>query len=121
MFQSYLDFNLIKSFAIVNTNNGSGHFWDNDHVSQVGFDNIGFLVDWALLLLLAKFLDKCHRLTLEATGDLPPYATREQFHKLLIVHIKELIQIDSTIGELTESPLLFQLCSSLNVIIQKRK
>merc|ERR1712012_1409154 len=74
------------------------------------FDDVGFLVDWALLLLLlAKLFDQSHGLTLKTTANFPPDTAREQFHKLFIVHVKELIQVNTPVGELTESPLFLEL------------
>lgn len=37
-FTANLDFNLVEGFAVVDTNNGSNHFRDDDHVPQVGLD-----------------------------------------------------------------------------------
>merc|ERR550517_1502773 len=51
-----LDFNLVKSLAIVHSNNAAGHLRNDNHVSQMCFNDVGFLVDWALLLLLRSFL-----------------------------------------------------------------
>ena len=35
----------------------------------------------------------------------------EELHETLIVHVQELVQINPTVGELTEGPLLLQLSS----------
>ena len=32
---AYLDFHLVESLAVVNSNDASDHFWDDDHVTQV--------------------------------------------------------------------------------------
>lgn len=112
--KNYLDFNLVEGLAVINAHNGSGHLRDNDHVSQMSLDHIGFLIDRALLLLLAELLDQSHRLALKATADLPPDTAREQFHKLFIVHVKELVQVNTAVGELAESPLFLELSGSLN-------
>ena len=68
----WLDLHLGEHLAIVNSNNGSSHLGDNNHVSQVGLDNIGLLVDWAFLLLLAELLDQSHGLALQSSGELTP-------------------------------------------------
>ena len=72
-------------------------------------DDIWFLVDWALFLLLSELFDEGHGLTLKTTANFPPHTAREQFHELFIVHVKELIQVNTSIGELTEGPLLLEL------------
>lgn len=106
---SYLDFNLVESLAVVDTNNATSHLRNDDHVSQVCLDDIWFLVDWALFLLLSELFDEGHGLALKTTANFPPYTAREQFHELFIVHVKELIQVNTSVGELTEGPLLLEL------------
>ena len=65
-----LDFNLVEGFAVINSNHGSVHFWNDKHVAQVGLfniglhniglHNIGLLVGGALFLLLVQLLDQNH-------------------------------------------------------------
>ena len=112
-----LNFNLVESLAIVNANNAAGHLWNDNHVSQMCFDDVRFLVDWAFLFLLTKLFDQSHGLTLEATANFPSDTAREQFHELFIVHVQELIQVHTSIGELTEGPLLLEFCGSLKDVI----
>ena len=110
----YLDFNLIESLAVVNANNGTSHLRNDNHIAQVCLDNVRFLIGRTFLLLLTQFLDQSQRLTFKTTTDFPPDTARKQLHQLFIAHVKELIQIDSTVGKLTESPLFLQLrCCSL--------
>merc|ERR1740124_1938543 len=111
-FISDAEFTQIESLAIVNSNNAAGHLWNDNHVSQMCFDDGRFLVDWALLLLLTKLFDQSHGLTLEATANFPSDTAREQFHELFIVHVQELIQVHTSVSELTEGPLLLELCGS---------
>ena len=66
-----LDLHLVKGLAVVHAHDGSGHLGDDDHVSQVGLDDVGFLVGGAFLLLLAELLDQGHGLALQAAGELP--------------------------------------------------
>ena len=68
----YLDFNLVEGFSIVDTDNGSGHLWDDDHVPQVGLDHVGLLIGRAFLLLLPQLLDQGHGFALQATGEFSP-------------------------------------------------
>ena len=112
---------MVESLAVVNANNGTSHLRHDDHIAQVGFDNIGFLIRWAFLLLLTQFLDQSQRLTLKTTADFPPDATGEQLHQLFVAHVKELVQVHSAVGELTESPLFLQLrCCSLKIDIRMK-
>ena len=68
----WLDFDLGEDLSVVDTDNGSSHLGNNDHVSKMGLDNIGLLVDWAFLLLLAELLDQSHGLALQSSGELTP-------------------------------------------------
>merc|ERR1719153_227797 len=104
----WLDLNLCEDLAVVNSNNGAGHLGDNDHVPEVGLDHVGLLVGGSLLLLLPQLLDQGHWLPLESPGELPPDPAYKQLHQLLVVHVEKLVQINSTVSELTESPLFLQ-------------
>ena len=110
----WLDFDLGEDLAVVHSNDRSSHLWNHDHVSQMGLDNIGLLVDGAFLLLLAELLDQSHGLTLESSGELAPDSAGEQLHQTLVVHVQKLVKIHTTVGELPEGPLLPQLCSLIS-------
>merc|ERR1719330_1599276 len=105
----WLHLNLCEDLAVVNSNNGASHLWDNDHVPQVSLDHIGLLVGGSLLLLLPQLLDQGHWLPLESPGELPPDPADEQLHQLLVVHVEELVEVDAPVGELPEGPPLLQL------------
>merc|ERR1719193_1201300 len=107
----WLDLNLGENLAVVYTNNRSSHLRDNDHISQMSLHNIWLLVDRGFLLLLPEFLDQGHWLTLKTTRELAPDSAGEELHQALIVHVQELIEVNTTVGELAESPLLLQLSS----------
>ena len=81
-------------------------------------DNIGFFVDGTFLLLLTQLLDQSHGLPLQTTTNLTANTAGEQLHKLLIVHVKKLVKIDTSVSELTEGPLFLQLCGSLKIMKQ---
>jgi hypothetical protein len=61
-----------SNLAVVDTNYGPNHFWDDDHIAEVCFDNCGFLIGWGLFFSLSQFLDEAHRFALEATLKTPP-------------------------------------------------
>lgn len=60
-----LDLDLVELLPGVDTNDGTDHLWDDDHVAEVGLDEVGLLVGLGLLLGLAELLDKAHGLALE--------------------------------------------------------
>ena len=48
-------------------------------------------------------------LPLESPGELPPDPADKQLHQLLVVHVEELVKVDTPVGELPEGPPLLQL------------
>merc|ERR1719474_741141 len=71
------------------------------------------LINWGFLLLLTELLDESHWLTLQASRKLTPDSACEELHQALIVHVKKLIEVNSTVSKLTEGPLLLKISSSL--------
>ena len=108
-----LDFDLVEGLAVVNADDGSGHLGDDNHVSEVGLDDVGLLVDGALLLLLPQLLDEGHRLSLQPAAELTADAAGQQLHQLLVVHVEELVEVHSAVGELAEGSLLLEVSGSL--------
>ena len=108
-----LDFDLVEGLAVVNADDGTGHLRDDNHVSEVGLDNVGLLVDGALLLLLPQLLDEGHRLSLQPAAELSADAAGQQLHQLLVVHVEELVEVHSAVGELAEGSLLLEVSGSL--------
>ena len=64
-----LDLNLVELLAGVDTNDGADHLGDNDHVTEVGLDEVGLLVGLGLLLRLAELLDETHGLALQTAVE----------------------------------------------------
>ena len=60
-----LDFDRVEDFAVVDTDDGTDHLGDDDHVAEVGLDDRGLFVRGRLLLRLAELLDQAHGLALE--------------------------------------------------------
>ena len=58
--------------AIVDSDNGTNHFWDNNHVPKVGLDHGGLFVGRRLLLGLSQLLDQTQGLAFEAAVETPP-------------------------------------------------
>ena len=64
-----LDLDLVELLAGVDTDDGTDHLGDDDHVTKVGLDEVGLLVRLGLLLRLAELLDQTHGLALETTVE----------------------------------------------------
>lgn len=64
-----LDLNLVELLTGVDADDGADHLGDDDHVTEVGLDEIGLLVGLGLLLGLAELLDETHGLALQAAVE----------------------------------------------------
>lgn len=64
-----LNFDLVEGLSGVDTDDGADHLGDNDHVTEVGLDEVGLLVGASLLLGLAQLLDETHGLALQTTVE----------------------------------------------------
>lgn len=61
-----LDLHLIELLPAVDANHGSNHLRHHDHISEVGFDQIGLLVGFCVLFCLAQLFDEAHGFAFEA-------------------------------------------------------
>lgn len=64
-----LDLNLVEFLSGVDTDHGPNHLGDDNHVTEVGLDDLGLFVGLSLLLGLPQLLDETHRLALETTVE----------------------------------------------------
>lgn len=64
-----LDLNLVELLAGVDADDAANHLGDDNHVSQVGLDEVGLLVGLGLLLGLSELLDEAHGAALQAAVD----------------------------------------------------
>lgn len=84
-----LDFNLVEGLAVVNTKVGSNKLGDNDHVAQVGLDNLGFVFGRSAGSSgFLNTLDQSHRLVLQATEDLATGTSREKLKQTLAINFQ---------------------------------
>jgi len=78
-----LDFNLVELLTGVNTDNTSNHLRNDDHVTEVGLDEVGLLVGPSLLLGLTELLDQSHGLALKTTVEPSAGTSMHQVPKFL--------------------------------------
>ena len=84
-----LDLDLVELLAGVDTDDGSDHLWDNDHVAEVGLDEVWLLVGLGLLLGLAELLDQAHGLALETAVESAAGAGVNDIAELLRGEVEE--------------------------------
>ena len=97
---------LVEALAVVHAHHAADHFGDDYHIPQVCPHWGWFLPRRGVLFSFPQFFDESQGLPLQTTLESPPGAGVEQLHQILHVHVQELVQVDSTIGELPESPFL---------------
>lgn len=103
--RSFVHTHLIEGLAVVDSDNGSDHFWDDDHVAQMCLDNCRLLQWWSFFLGLAQLLEKSHWLALQAAGETSADTAVHQLTQLLVGHVQKLIQVNSAVSEFTEGTL----------------
>lgn len=64
-----LDLDLVELLAGVDADDAADHLGDDNHVTEVGLDEVGLLVGPGLLLGLAELLDQAHGLALETAVE----------------------------------------------------
>lgn len=64
-----LDFDLVELLAGVDANDAADHLGDDDHVTEMGLDEVGLLVGLSLLLGLSELLDETHGLALKTAVE----------------------------------------------------
>jgi len=111
----WLDLDRVENLAVVNSDNGTNHFWDNNHVSEVSLDDSRFFVGRGLLLGLTKLLDQTQGLSLEATIETPANAGLNDVEELLVAEIQELLKLDATVGKSSECPFFLELGGEMGV------
>jgi hypothetical protein len=77
-----LDFNLVEDLTVVDTNNGTNHLRDNDHVTEMGLNDLRLLASRSVLLGSTELLDKTHGLTLKTTLESSTSTTVNELHEL---------------------------------------
>lgn len=66
------NFYLIKSLAVVNTDNRTNHFGENDHIAKVRLHHGRFLPNIAILLTFTQLIKKSLMLDSKATSNASP-------------------------------------------------
>jgi hypothetical protein len=84
-----LDLDLVELLAGVDTDDGTDHLGDDDHVTEVSLDEVGLLVGLGLLLGLAELLDQTHGLALEATVEASAGTGVDDIAELLAGEVEE--------------------------------
>lgn len=101
-----LDLDLIEFLARVDTNDAADHLGNNDHVTEVGLDEVGLLVGLGLLLRLAELLDQTHGLALEAAVEPSAGTGVDEVTELLRAKVEEPVFHQHVVRQQSFSPSL---------------
>lgn len=112
-----LDLGVDKEATGVDANHGANHLGDDNHVTEVSLDGGGLLVRLALGLGLTETLDEAHGLALETTLESSAGTGVDERHEILVGHVEESIELDTSVGELAESSLALELGSGGGVVL----
>lgn len=104
-----LDLNLVEDLSVVDTNDGSNHLGDNNHVSEVSLDNGGLLVGAGSLLGLSQLSHQTHGLSVESSGQLSAGTGVDNLGEVLNGDSGKVLEVDSSVGELSEGASLLSL------------
>ncbi len=77
-----LDFDLVENLSVVDTDDRSNHFRDNDHITKVSLDNLRLLILTTVELSLTQALNQSERLTLKTTIKAATSATVDKVDEL---------------------------------------
>ncbi|EER33666.1 40S ribosomal protein S15 [Candida tropicalis MYA-3404] len=86
----WFDFNSVENFTIVNTDNRTNHFWNNDHVSQVSFDS-----SWSFIWLSvssgnSQFFNQTHWFGVQTSGESSSDSSTTQFGEFFSWHFNQI-------------------------------
>mgnify|MGYP003624095912 CR=1 FL=1 len=84
-----LNFDLVELLARVDADDAADHLGDDDHVTEMGLDEVGLLVGPSLLLGLAELLDETHGLALETAVESSTGTSMDEVTELLRAKIEE--------------------------------
>jgi hypothetical protein len=77
-----LDFNLVENLTVIDTDDGTNHFRNDDHVTEMSLDNLRLFTSRGILLGSTELLDETHRLTLKTTLESSTSTTVDELHEL---------------------------------------
>ncbi len=107
--QVWFNLNIDECLPVVNANNRPDHLWKDDGIAKVSSNWDWLLSIWALFFRLSKLLDQSHGTSLDASGKLSSLSRIEHLDDIGSRHIQKLLELDPTIGELSEGTGLLLL------------
>lgn len=104
-----LDLDIDELLSVIDADDGTNHLWEDDGITQVCANSNWLLAINALLLGLGKLLDEGHWASLDASGELSSLSGVEHLDDISGGHIQQIIEFDTSEGELSEGACLLLL------------
>jgi len=111
-----LDFDGVEFLSGVDSNDATNHFWNDNHVTEMGLDGVWLLVWLGVLLSLTELLDQTHRHALETTVEPTASAGVDNITELIGGEVEELFEVDTAVRKLAECSLFLDLGGLLSVV-----
>ncbi|EEQ38890.1 hypothetical protein CLUG_03016 [Clavispora lusitaniae ATCC 42720] len=108
----WLDLNGVENLTVVDTNQRTNHFWNNNHVSQVGLDNSRLLVSWSSQLSSSQLGNQTHWLGAQTSGESSSDSSTTELGEFFSLQLQQFLEVNTLEGESLESSL--SLVSSLS-------
>lgn len=100
-----LNLNIVEHLTVVDTNDGTDHLGNDDHVSQVGLDNSGLLVLRSSQLGGSQLGNETHRLGAQTTRKSSSDTGTAELDELLVVELQQFGKVHAFEGEGLEGSL----------------
>ena len=91
------DFHLVENLTVVDTDDGTDHFWNNDHVSHVGSDWSWLFIFWGSQLGSSQLLHETGWLGSHTTGKSSSNSSWGQLDEIFSGHFQQFFQIDTSV------------------------
>lgn len=101
-----LDLNLVEGLAVVDANNGSDHFWDNDHVAEVRLDNRGLVLASGGKLGLSQTLEERLGTDLDVALEGAAGTAVKHRNELILGQLQEILELNAAVRVRTERAFL---------------
>lgn len=95
----------VENLTVVDTNDGTDHLRDDDHVSEVGLDDGGLLVGDSSGSGGSQLLDETHGLRVETSRELSSDSSGAQLGEILSGHFEQVLKVNTLVGKGLEDSL----------------
>jgi hypothetical protein len=111
------DFDLVEGLTVVDTDDGTNHLWDDNHVTQMGLDDGWSLVLAGLSLGLTELSDEAHWLSVHTTLELSSSTGVHHVVEVLEGKVEQILEVNASVGKLLEGSLSWLVLSRVSHVV----